>query len=107
VTDATVYQSHRFDCFMVRSADSAQTADYFIGQEFQLEMYSPVEPATNGIPLGIHASGDKVIIDWSNPVFYLQSAPSVLGGFTTITNAHAPYTNAITDSQKLYRLKAN
>jgi hypothetical protein len=37
----------------------------------------------------------------------LQSAPTVTGTYTNVPGATSPYTNAITGSQKFFRLIAN
>jgi len=57
------------------------------------------------IPLSIQQSGNNVILTWSDPAFSLQSAPSVSGTYTNIPGANSPYSEAITDEAKFFRLK--
>ena len=60
-----------------------------------------------GIPLGLQSSGGKLVLSWTNPVFSLQSAPSLAGTFTNIPNANSPYTNVPAAGLQFFRLQAN
>lgn len=64
-------------------------------------------PPPNPIPLNIQSIANAVILNWTNSTFVLQSAPAVIGTYTNILGATSPYTNAITDLQKFFRLNAN
>ena len=64
--------------------------------------------------LTIVPSGADVVLSWPSKVagfdyagFILQSAPASTGTFTNIPGATSPYTNAITGSQKYFRLVSN
>jgi hypothetical protein len=71
------------------------------GQTYQLQ-FSP-----SPIPIGIQRSGnDKVILNWTNPVFHLQSSLVVTGAFAVISNSASPFTNAVTGAAKYFRLQA-
>ena len=61
-------------------------------------------PVVTRIPLTIQKIGTNAVITWSDPTFSLQSAPLASGTYTTIAGATSPYTNAITGSQKFFRL---
>jgi hypothetical protein len=54
--------------------------------------------------LTIKSLGSAVMLSWTNPAFALQAAPFVIGPYTNIPGATSPYTNALTDQQKFYRL---
>jgi uncharacterized repeat protein (TIGR03803 family) len=73
------------------------------GTVFSLALSSVVTP----IPLSIRGIGSAVVLTWGNPVFALQAAPLVTGSYTNIPGAASPYTNAITDPMKFFRLRAN
>jgi uncharacterized repeat protein (TIGR03803 family) len=64
-----------------------------------------LSPAT--IPLNIQSIGNAVVLSWSDPTFSLQAAPGVTGAYTNVSDATSPYTNATTDLQGFFRLKAN
>lgn len=64
--------------------------------------------------LTIASSGANVVLTWPTNVagfdytgYILQSAPASTGTFTNISGAASPYTNAITGSQKYFRLISN
>jgi uncharacterized repeat protein (TIGR03803 family) len=57
------------------------------------------------IPLNLHSTSNAVILSWSDPAFSLTAAPTVTGVYTNVPGATSPYTNAITGSQKFFRLK--
>ena len=59
------------------------------------------------IPLKIQPLTGKVVLNWTNPVFNLQSAPEVTGTFTNIPNATSPYTNLTSGNRNFFRLIAN
>ncbi len=58
-------------------------------------------------PLAIKKTDTNVVLTWTNSAFGLQAAPAVTGSYTNIPAATSPYTNAITDLQKFFRLNAN
>jgi hypothetical protein len=59
------------------------------------------------IPLNIRLAGTNVVLTWTNSSLILQAAPTAIGSYTNIPAAASPYTNAITGSQKFFRLQAN
>ena len=60
------------------------------------------------IPLNIQWAGTNVVLTWTDPAgdFSLQAAPQVAGSYTNVAGT-SPCTNAITDAQRFFRLKAN
>jgi uncharacterized repeat protein (TIGR03803 family) len=54
--------------------------------------------------LTIQSLADAVVLRWSSPAFALQAAPGATGIYTDIPGATSPYTNAVTDDQKFFRL---
>jgi uncharacterized repeat protein (TIGR03803 family) len=61
------------------------------------------------IRLNIQLSGNAVVLSWTAPIsdYFLQSSPSVSGGFSVIEGATSPYTNMIADAPQFFRLMAN
>jgi len=56
----------------------------------------------NTTSLGINKVGTNVVLTWG--VGTLQSAPLVGGIYTNVPGATSPYTNAVSNSQKYYRV---
>jgi uncharacterized repeat protein (TIGR03803 family) len=56
--------------------------------------------------LNIQVRGTDVILNWSDPAFSLQAAPSLTDVFTNVPAATSPYTNPISGPQQFFRLKA-
>jgi hypothetical protein len=54
------------------------------------------------VKLGITRSGNNVILSW--PFGTLQSAPAVMGNYTNIPSATSPFTNAVGQAPKFYRV---
>jgi len=54
--------------------------------------------------LKIQQLGNTAVLTWTNPAFFLQSAPAVTGVYTAIAT-NSPYTNLITGQQKYFRLR--
>jgi hypothetical protein len=50
------------------------------------------------------ALGNAIILSWSNPVFALQAAPAATGSYTNVLGATSPYTNAVAEPQRFFRL---
>jgi uncharacterized repeat protein (TIGR03803 family) len=59
------------------------------------------------IPLGVQRVNQAVVLNWSDPGFTLQAAPSAFGAFTNLPGAASPYTNTVAGSQRFFRLQAN
>ena len=57
----------------------------------------------NSTKLSIVKSGGNVVVTW--PVGTLQAAPAVSGTYTNVPGATSPYTNAISGSQKYFRVQ--
>jgi hypothetical protein len=55
-------------------------------------------------PLNLQIQGQAVILNWNNPAFSLQAAPTLTGAYTNIPNATSPFTNLISGSQRFFRL---
>lgn len=56
--------------------------------------------------LYIKLVGTNVVLTWDNPTFGLQSALALQGGYTDLVGATSPYTNAVTGTEQIFRLKA-
>jgi len=56
------------------------------------------------IPLHIHRDGSDVVLSWGDPSFGLQAASSATGVYTELSGAVSPYTNAIQEERRYFRL---
>jgi len=72
---------------------------YGEGTVFSLRVLDP-------IPLSFQFLNRALVLTWTNPVFALQSATSLLGTYTNVPGAVSPYTNVI-GAQRFFRLKGN
>jgi uncharacterized repeat protein (TIGR03803 family) len=59
------------------------------------------------VPLNIRSISNAVVLTWSNPALFLQSAPTLTGAYTNVIGASSPFTNANTASNAFFRLKSN
>ena len=59
------------------------------------------------IRLNAQQIGNNIVLSWTNNSVSLQTAPLVTGTYTNIPGATSPYTNAISGSQKYFRLRGN
>lgn len=59
------------------------------------------------IRLSYQCYANKLVLNWTNIGFSLQSAPFASGEFTNISGATSPYTNSPTATQRFFRLKSN
>jgi uncharacterized repeat protein (TIGR03803 family) len=73
------------------------------GTVFSLALSSVVVP----IPLNIKPISHAVELSWSDPAFLLQASTLVTGVYTNVPGATSPYTNAINETTKFFRLQAN
>jgi uncharacterized repeat protein (TIGR03803 family) len=62
---------------------------------------------TAPIPLNIQLIANSAVLTWSDPGFSLQAAPLLGGTFTNVPGSTSPYTNAISGSQRYFRLVSN
>jgi hypothetical protein len=60
--------------------------------------------STSGPTLNIKQVGTNAVLTWSAASYSLQSATAVTGTYSTIAGATSPYTNAISGSQRFFRL---
>jgi hypothetical protein len=65
------------------------------------------EPSLLPIPLNHEIIGNQLVLSWTNAAFSLQSAPAAQATYTNVSSATSPYTNALTGSQRYFRLKGN
>lgn len=65
------------------------------------------QPAVAPPPLEIRRLGNAVVLNWTNPAFSLQSAPSATGTFVDVLDAPSPFTNPVSTARQFFRLKAN
>ena len=61
--------------------------------------------ARDGLQVSLELSNSAPVIFWSNPVARLQIAPTVAGGWSTLSNAVSPYTVLATNSAAFFRLR--
>jgi len=67
--------------------------------------FSDVSSAPSSPTLNKQVIGTDLILSWSNPLFTLQTAPTVTGTYSDVPCAASPYTNAITGSEQYFRLR--
>jgi len=80
---------------------TTQTANYGSGYGTVFALNVPaLAPMLN-----IVLQGGQVTLSWSNAAFALQGATNVAGVYTNVANAASPYTNAITGTQRFFRLQ--
>lgn len=103
VTD-TAYAYPRFDAFAIRPNSLETTASSFT---FSRLLVQVLETAPPRIPLNIQRADDVIVLNWSDPRFTLQASSGVTGGFTNVTGATSPFTNAATAGALFYRLNAH
>jgi len=68
---------------------------------------SSVAQGPSPIYLDFQSLNSQLVLSWTNPIFSLQTAPTLSDTFTNITGAASPYTNSITGNQQFFRLKSN
>ena len=73
--------------------------DLVVGTTFASVLGSPTS-----IPLNIQKVGTDIVLTWTNAIFSLQAAPAVNGAYTNIPAATSPYTTAISDDRRYFRL---
>ena len=56
------------------------------------------------VPLFIQNDGKNAVLTWSDTSFMLQAAPAVNGGYTNVSGATSPFTNALDAPSKFFRL---
>jgi hypothetical protein len=86
----------------------ATTSSYFTSGVVRFDLvtvFGNTLGSVSPIPLAIQRYGNNVVLSWNNPVFALQAAPAVTGTFTNVPGASSPYTNALSDRTKFFRLK--
>lgn len=69
------------------------------GTVFRLDLSAPV--------LRIQTLPDAVVLNWDNPYFTLQAAPTPTGVYTNVVGAATPYTNLLTGDDRFFRLVGN
>jgi hypothetical protein len=57
--------------------------------------------------LNIQPIAGQVVLSWTNQNCVLQTAAEVSGTYVDLSAATSPYTNAVSESQRYFRLKAN
>lgn len=62
--------------------------------------------AATGLPptLSIRPDSGKAILSWTDSDYGLQAAPAVTGTYTNVPGATSPFTNAVDEAAKFYRL---
>lgn len=102
----TNYPLHRFDAFAFRVPTGTNSAWQFTLSNVLVSVETvqiPIEPPTPE-PIIVQRSGNNVILSWSDPKFSLYSATNVAGPYQKVPGATSPYTNAITDQMRFFRL---
>jgi uncharacterized repeat protein (TIGR03803 family) len=68
-----------------------------LGTVFKLDLSAPIS-------LTAQALGNAIILSWGDPAFALHAAPAVTGTYTNVPDATSPYTNAISEPRRFFRL---
>ena len=63
--------------------------------------------AESNLQLKMALSNSVPVVTWADPAARLQSAPSVSGGWTTVSNATSPYPATATNSAVFFRLQVD
>ena len=65
--------------------------------------FASVLPVTAPV---LHAANDPagLILTWSNPAYFLQTAPTLTNTFVAVCPSTSPYTNTITGTEQYFRL---
>lgn len=71
-----------------------------INFEFASIKYSIVEAP----PILIQPLSNQIVVNWTNTLFNLQTAPTLSDNFTNVPGATSPYTNTIIGDQRFFRL---
>jgi hypothetical protein len=56
------------------------------------------------IPLCLQPCGTNLVLTWTDSTYALQSAPTAAGTFTNVPGATSPFTNALAEPAKFFRL---
>ncbi len=64
-----------------------------------------LQPTMTPAPLAIRLVGTNAVVTWSGYNWTLTAAPHVTGPWADVPGATSPYTNAVSGSEKYYRLK--
>ncbi len=67
--------------------------------------FSDVIPIVAPETLQFGLVGGNLVLSWNNPLLALQSASTLTGTFTDVSNASSPYTNSLAADQQYFRLK--
>jgi uncharacterized repeat protein (TIGR03803 family) len=70
------------------------------GTVFALTVNMSVSP----IPLNFQVNALNLVLTWANPAFFLQTASSITGPWTTIPGATSPYSVSVTSPAQFFRL---
>jgi hypothetical protein len=77
--------------------------DLKVGLSFAAVVATGNGSGPNALTLKLHTS--QIVLSWTNSAFTLQAGPAPGGPFTNVPGSISPYTNAITGSQRFFRLK--
>jgi hypothetical protein len=80
---------------------NTSTRDTFGLDNFSL---SYAGSAVTEIPLFIQSDGQNAVLTWNDTSFALQAAPTSVGTFTNVPAATSPFTNALDEPAKYFRL---
>ena len=85
------------------AAASGGTRDTFGIDNFVLN-YAGAATVAPAVPLFIQSDGRNAVLTWNDATFALQAAPAPTGTFTNIEGATTPFTNALDEPAKFFRL---
>ncbi len=66
---------------------------------------NPIGTAPVPVPLQIQLVGSNVVLTWSDPAFWLESAPTVTGPYAKVEGATSPYVVPVTGQAQFFRLR--
>jgi len=83
---------------------SALYGTTFTGGDLDKGTVFKLDLTLSPIPLLFQHLPGKLVLNWTNAAFSLQSAPEATGVYTNIAGASSPFTNAISGNRHFFRL---
>jgi hypothetical protein len=57
--------------------------------------------------LTLALTGNKAVLAWNDPSYFLYTAPTLTNTFSKIIGAMSPFTNTVAGTQEFFRLQSN
>jgi uncharacterized repeat protein (TIGR03803 family) len=93
---------YRFANIAIPQGDLISSGGILYGTTYAGQTVFALDPA---ILLRGAVLNGNIVLNWYDPSFQLQSAPTVTGPYTNIAGAASPYTNAAISPQQFFRLQ--